>query len=268
MKRMKRKLLVFLCIYFFILGVTRFCYAEQPDKVLLRYKYKQGEILKYKVNSSIISSSGVNRTTMVVTAEVLEIDNAGNAKLKVTVGNRNIESIEVENSYTFQQTPLIGIGETETIISPTGKNTGGDPLALMPQEQGKEVKTSELRALDGWLPEHSVTMGDAWEHRMEFIPLNGEKKIISVEHKVESFEKLKGFDCVVIKTPQFTLPVSIETPNYTIQGEQKVQETFYFAYDVGQVIKSEVQTEGNLLSRSPLGEELFTVTTTTTLELQ
>jgi hypothetical protein len=227
---MNRKLVLFVTFAFVSLIATT-AFAAGQEALRLVFKGKAGDVSEYNVEmtgKSTVAAQGESKTTdmnmtMLIRQKIIQVAEDGTQDVSTTIvdgktfmGGQNVELPNVGTSL------LMKITERGKVLNVTG-NT--------PQDMDFQQMQVEF-------PEKKVEIGDSWTRRLKA----NEKFPIPMiaKYTITGFSKVKGYDCVVIKS---TIGVD---PNYVNKDKMELtvdaSGLLYFAYKDGKMIKNEVNS--------------------------
>lgn len=270
--RMKRTAALFLLITT-VLVCTLGC-GERPFK--LRFKFKPGDIYKYKViqESATITEFMGKKIEMPGKAEVIlsqKVDRVdqGIAEITITCDSYNLEMNiggktipnTMGSSMVGKQTPL-KLRENGEIIEPKGMQS---MIAL----QGLSADINNvLFSLYPTFPDRGLKVGDTWTQKEE-LPQDQMNVMVESTYTFTRREEKNGHPCAVL---DYTISMDIQggdESDMKMKGTGNGSGTTYVAYEKGVLVESKVDMDLKMSIAAPLpmGEQEIPTTTHQTIVL-
>lgn len=164
---MRKCLGVTIAVIFVFLAVV----SAHAKSVTLEFKYKKGEVTKYKLAIDQKTSMGqangpgmAMKMTANVTEKVLAVNKDGSIKIQVTLSNIKMSMPGMQQGGA----PKIPDQKTVMTISKTGKiiyrdNNGGSAGGLGMPGMGLDTLMSKVSYFDLILPGKAVSVGETWK---------------------------------------------------------------------------------------------------------
>ena len=173
---MKKRLAVVLLVVFVLLAAI----SANAKTVKLEYKYKKGDVAKYKLvsdtNATMGQGMGAMTTKMTADVEekVLAVNKDGSIKIQVTISNIKMSMPGMEQGKTPQipnQTTVLTISKTGSIIS--SNNKGGMSAGLGMPGGSSATMLSQFAYFDIVLPTKAVSIGGTWKKSIPVTSIGG-----------------------------------------------------------------------------------------------
>lgn len=198
--------------------------------VLLEYKYKAGDIIKY--SSKAVSAQ-----------EVRQVGNSQkqDSKFEMKLRQEVVDFVdEVYRLETFVEEANLVQNGVERDMPALSK-----PNVLRLKKTGEIVSDNpQQQASQQTFPDHPINIGDKWSLSTKVnFPGRAEPAIINYIYTFEAYEKAKGLDCIRIK---------VESPHSSFGIQPGITQEFningfiHFAYNEGILVTSQIKTQSML----------------------
>jgi len=217
------------------------------EKVKLEYKLKQGDVSKYKTlveSSTEITEEGETKSInsvmeMITTQLITSVGADGSMGVEVAIDGATLKR-------DGEELPVPSVGQK----IPMRMKQNGEVSQMGGAAAGAGGQTHAS------FPDHAVGIGDNWsgESNIE-IPGTSKTVLLKTNHKLDAFEKIKGYNCAKIKvtTPETKIPLQEDVEQTIV-----VEGTTYFDHTEGRLVKSIAETKTWM--SIPSGQSVKTLT--------
>ncbi len=250
--------------------------AASAQSVQLRYKFRQGERLRYDVTlkgNGTISSPTLGQSdpfemsgSLRYVTEVQKVDAAGSAILHTVVEDSSINA-----TVGGQAVPLtLNLPAITTKLTATGKILNCTVAAPMSQQlpalgglsgAGAATEAFDFTKFFGatqniGFPSRPVSPGTQWSDSVNITTADGAKLQIKSNSKLLGFTTYQGRRCAKIRTT-FTAPLSMQMAQlgipFALTGSEQGTMTTYFALAEGRMIGSVGKVTTDITMSTGLG---------------
>ena len=258
----KKILLTTICLLAFC--TTQALSEETAEKHLLQYKFKMGEVLRYRVEHSADMRSTIEETSQQVESssesvkawKVTDVLPSGemefvhvveSVKMSNTVPNRGTTKFDSEKDKTppvgFEQAArAIGIPLSVIRIRPDGKIV--DRQEKHPQPASSEDMPITLR-----LPSEAIAVGEKWDSGYEVDALRKSQTKVKVRtRRVCTLKSVKEGIATIVVEYQILTPINAYIESQLVQKMTK--GTVRFDMDAGRMVSQQLDADRRVIGFS------------------
>ena len=239
---MSKKFVIMLVVLAFVFSLTA---VVQAKPVLLQYNLKKGDVVRYKIKM-------LSKTSLGYRGQIDKIDSESN----LTMVQRVIDKDEKTNvMYVLTSVENVKTTVNGLPSSPAQQKAAERVFTMHIKPSGEIVDAQGLNGdmsmqqMQLSFPTKPVDVGSTWEHT---IPANDKVKVpLNMKYVVKEFKKVKGHDCIVIKSTVISKPkAKSNTPDSL---DVKAEGEISFDYKTGQIIQNKVKGNFGSVSIQDIG---------------
>jgi hypothetical protein len=226
-------------------------WGDPQRGIVLQYRLANGQVLKYRTSGRQAESTEVMGQKIDVESKAESTYSLrsigleeGNLQLEVAIEAMSLHSKSPQREFSPDLSPVIG-KKFVMILSPLGEelDVSGAESIQYDGATGKRNIASRFQTIFPNPAGRPVMIGDSWTTQ-DAIVEKGESGRITIrfqnDHTLAGFETVGGFECARVLA-KVTGDVEGDGnqggATYTIKGRYKGEDTWYFSYKEGRLVK-------------------------------
>jgi len=256
-------------------GALIFVACTHAAGVTLRYRFKPGQVLKYKqmvTGAGMMTASGESETPrstyqgeVTVKSVVLSVAAGGTARIREELVGGQWKETENGDEHTGRIPPEKSL----VTMTPTGRVTREKKAGAASPQQGDDLVGDILRGLE--FTKKDVKVGETWSAQLRIRLEDVGDVPVSVTQKLSAIRKFKGRDCAVVDVT-FEAPFSHEKheagASGEIAGKLAGSGTIFFDFKQGVELQSTLSLAQQVRVTVQVGSEAHEVKQTMKMNLK
>ncbi|MCK4648606.1 hypothetical protein KAT51_03690 [bacterium] len=225
---------------------------KETESVKLEYKYKKGDIVKYKLTSFVTTEmetvpgaeKSEHKVNLLLIQKITNVSSDGLINMELILDKGFIEQFGIKKSYPSGTSVSAKMLKNGQFLAGGGWDELADKLIVQEVDFGKPTQQ-----LSGSLPEREVKVGNSWVQKIKVFPFGMSPTIVEIRHTLVGFENVKGFNCAKIKS-NYTVPLAGKAKSKLedreiismLKGKSTIEIVTYFAYQEGRDVRTETNS--------------------------